>query len=567
MSQVVAFTATQEILRNREAPSAIRRRFRHAAMSRAEQIRRILSTRGLTLYSVSRISTEFHGPPSPYRIPHNLYRHIEEPSGAPDIYQIFSLSRITNYQLSDWLAVFGFALDSVTGLAASLPRNRTVLLDSSLYGTNAQVPWFTARHLGELPPVAPLGQLLALVRPRRARDLQRLGRKKFLYARVGREDANALRHFTPGSILRIDSSDLEESLPRTSGETDARYYLVELASGLTCSQLMLVGENHVILNPSDQHRCLPEEFRLGKEARILGLADAEIRPLMHEVQPFLPQFSWASHLEQALPIAATPRSLSRLLRRSRLQAGLTFREASAMSRRIAEMQQDGRFFAAASTLSDYETISILPRRIQKILTLCAIYCIGFSKLLRAGGIPVERAGQEPIPDELLPFRAEAKNSSRHGPGLKEAPFDSMGFLASLVDRWEEIPLFLRHAMSGLSGIRNFSLSDVFWVGGLERPMHPWLANATFITVNRRIKKPVTLSSRTSRGPHLYLVLKRNGSYLCGCCALEGEYLVVPSQAGARPGTERLRNGIDAEVTGEITAIVRRLPAAGARTAI
>jgi hypothetical protein len=57
---------------------------------------------------------------------------------------------------------------------------------------------------------------------------------------------------------------------------------------------------------------------------------------------------------------------------------------------------------------------------------------------------------------------------------------------------------------------------------------------------------------------LYLLLKRDGSYLCGCCALHQGNLVVRAYPSGRLATQQFRNGIDAEVVGQVTTVLRRL---------
>jgi len=86
------------------------------------------------------------------------------------------------------------------------------------------------------------------------------------------------------------------------------------------------------------------------------------------------------------------------------------------------------------------------------------------------------------------------------------------------------------------------------VGGDEAPIHPLLINATFVVVNRRIKNPA--QSKTASEPPLCLILKRDGSFLCGCCALHQGNLVVRAYPGGRLGTQQFRIGIDAEVIGQ-----------------
>jgi hypothetical protein len=221
------------------------------------------------------------------------------------------------------------------------------------------------------------------------------------------------------------------------------------------------------------------------------------------------------------------------------------------------MLSDQLYFAAGSTLSDYETLAAPPRHIQKIITLCVLYCIDFRQFLRTSGLPLDQAGREPIPDELVPRQAPSRNQGLHVASEEESLQEPSGFMASLMKQWEEVPLFLRHSLKELTGLKNFSPSDVFWVGGDQVPIHPLLINATFVVVNRRLKNPT--QSKAVCEPPLGLILKRDGSYLCGCCALHQGDLIVRGYPGGRLATQRFRNGIDAEVIGQVTAILRRLP--------
>src|ERR1700683_5565535 len=114
-------------------------------MHRAEQLRKIFSTRGLSLYQVSERSVELFGHPSPYYIPRNFYYGTTLRSMNPSIYQLAALSRITNYRLCDWLAVFGFWLDDIPRLQLQIAWRRTALLDSSIYDEDQWIPWFVER--------------------------------------------------------------------------------------------------------------------------------------------------------------------------------------------------------------------------------------------------------------------------------------------------------------------------------------------------------------------------------------------------------------------------------------
>jgi hypothetical protein len=527
-------------------------------MNRAEQVRQIFSTRGLTLSSVSQRSAQMFGRSSRSYVPHNLYHDVRDSSLIPNIHQMSALSLITNYRLCDWLAVFGFDLDAISRLQVLVPRRRTTLLDSSVYDTDVWVPWFTQRlRAGLLPPIAPLGQVLTSAAAKRATELLALSTRRFLYGKVGLEDVLAFPHLAPGSIVRVDAKRSGELVSATKTHAETRFFLVEHGSGFTCSQLVVLEKDTIMLH-STQLPCAQIELKLNKDARILGVIDAEIRPVGNHRSVLALPNPTALLRPGTLHARNFETNLSDLLRISRIRVGLSFREASAVSRWIASILSDELYFAAASTLSDYETLSVPPRHIQKIITLCVLYCIEFRQFLRASGLPPEQAGHDPIPDELVPRQVPTRSLSVHVGSKKESVQQHSDFLGSILKQWEEVPLFLRRSLSELVGLKNLSLLDVFWVGGDETPIHPWLINATFVVVNRRIKKPTESTAEAVCEQPLYLILKRDGSYMCGRCALDQGTLVVQTYPGGPLGTRQFRNGIDAEVIGRVTTILRRL---------
>jgi len=526
-------------------------------MDRAEQVRRILATRGLTLYRVSQKSAEIFGRSSRSYVPHNLYYDITDPSLIPTIHQMLALSHITNYRLYDWLAVFGFNLDHISRLRLLVPGQRTTLLDSSVYDTHAWVPWFANRpNAGPVPPIAPLGQFLGPATPRRAAELLRLSKRRFLYCKVGDGDAYAFPRLAPGSIVRVDERCSKELLSEGKNSAEGRIFLVEHDLGFTCSQLVVLEKDRIVLHSSERP-CEQLELALGKEARIRGVVDAEIRSMTQPRPAQMPHRSASLPKPRVLHAQNPQSNLKDLLKNSRLRVGLSFREASSRSAWIASTLSDQLYFAAPSTLSDYETLSGPPRHIQKIITLCILYCIDFQEFLGTCGLPFDQDGREVIPDELVPREATNRINGLNAPNGQEVLREGGGFLDSLLEQWEEVPIFLRNSLSELTGLKNLSISDVFWVGGDEAPIHPLLINATFVVVNRRVKNPA--QSRTACEPPLSLILKRDGSYLCGCCAVHQGNLVVRAYSGGRLATQQFRNRIDAEVIGQVTTILRRPP--------
>jgi len=525
---------------------------------RAERVREILSSRGLTFYRVSQRSVGMFGRSTPFYLPHNFHYDLAVTSATPSIYQLIALSRITSYRLSDWLAVFGFDLDLIPQLQVFVPRRRTTILDSAMYDREAWVPWFTDRPgIARMTGITPLGQLLSPARPERLRELLPRNHSHFLYAKVGQDDLLAFPEVGPGSIIRVDTRTAKEVQSAVKNSADTRIFLVEYDLGFACSRLSSLGNGRVVFR-SAQLPYAEGGFSLGSDLRILGVVDAEIRPLTHHLGPVAQFAVTTAPSGQRLSRNNGEMNFKQLMQRSRVRTGLSFREASQLSRRIAEKLQDPLYFTAASTLSDYETLSVAPRHVQKAVTLCILYAMSFAELLRASGLAFDETGAEPMPDEFIP-RAIPPNAGNSGSTNRVGPSRKQnGFWGPLLDRWEEVPLFLRRSLSELSRLPNFSVSDLFWVGGNHDPIHPWLENAEFVAINRRIKKPASLRETTFWERPLYVLLARDGRYLCGCCSLERGFVVVHPFPD-RPFTpRRFKNGTEAELIGQVTAILRRL---------
>src|SRR5580704_741742 len=158
----------------------------------AERVKSILGSTNLTLHHVSQRSAILFGRSSRLYLPHNLYYELRSGTFSPSVFQLFALSRISNYKLSDWLRVFGFYLEVIPRLQIQLPSARTILLDSSLDDPNSLVPWLRDSREGiPAPAVAPLSQVLEWTKPLRLGAFGDLMDKGFRYAKIGYEDALA----------------------------------------------------------------------------------------------------------------------------------------------------------------------------------------------------------------------------------------------------------------------------------------------------------------------------------------------------------------------------------------
>jgi hypothetical protein len=244
---------------------------------------------------------------------------------------------------------------------------------------------------------------------------------------------------------------------------------------------------------------------------------------------------------------------SQFLRAARMKMALSLREASRLSERIAAELADERCFISASALSDYEAGDGIPGPFQKAVSLCVLYGIGFRNFVEVAGIPERSAGKDSIPDSLLP-RSGQPQTSIDSVQIRE----QKGVVGELLRRMDEIPLFLKDSIAALTGLTSPSMRSIFWVGGIEAPLHSYLANALLVSVDRRKKRPVDSRSRPPWEQLIYVLLKRDGTYLVGPCGQENGALVMHPDREHLKFQEEFRNRRDAELVGQVSAIVRRL---------
>jgi hypothetical protein len=261
-----------------------------------ERIHAILASKGLTLYQVSQQTAKRYGRSSPFFLPHNLYYDVRRGALTPSVFQVFSLSRTSGYRLSDWLRVVGIEIENIPRLQALMQRKRTAIIDIALTDAQDSVEWFRSRLTDSLvrrladssvPAVAPLTQLLEPVGLARIASLARAGGKKFIYAKIGTEDALAFPELLPGSIVRINPELIPDSFPAKDGAISDRIFLLEHSNGLYCCKVRRVREN-VIVPAGTKLSYAQVELRLSSEAKILGVVDFEIRSLLKGPNPEVP---------------------------------------------------------------------------------------------------------------------------------------------------------------------------------------------------------------------------------------------------------------------------------------
>lgn len=506
--------------------------------------RSIFAKRGFTLADIARQSRiRFPGNPR-FRIPPNFYDALRRASFSPSLHQLYALSVLTGYKLADWLCVYGFSFDDAARFQARFPRYRTAELDARAYDSSANVSWFEeAQSIALGTELTPLSQWLFGKTIRPLASLTDRAAVSFRYLKIGSRDAYAFPDLLPGSIVRVNVRYPPDQL---LAPDNANHILaIERVDGIFCGRVRNVGRGRVVLC-SRQLPYAPIELKLGSEAKIVGYVDMEIRRLEPVEIPEV-QASWKPPAARS-GLATEAKRIGEVARRARMRSSLSFREVSERTAEIARVLQHPNYFCAPGALSDLEARDVFPRHIHKLISLSAVYGVSVAELAELAGLPLEQAGQEVISAELkyASHREAAKSTHSSSP-----------FLQAVAEEFDEIPFFLRKALPAILGLPNLSVRDFFWAGATENLVHPYLRDAAFLAVNRKIKTPVPSLSLPVWAQPLYVLELRDGKRLCATCSLQNGTLLV-RLCTTVPGDLRLRHRDEVEIVGKVVAVARRL---------
>ena len=517
----------------------------------AARIRAVLAACELSLHRVSIASRQIYGEHSPSVIPHTLYHSLRNSGGfRPSLAQIFALSRITGYQIRDWLMVLGIGIEQIAETQIGLPTTRTRLIDPSLSRVHLredslEISQDEARPEG----VFPLSQILETpnLGSSRGFDATSIDHRSF-FAKVGSEDSYAFPELLPGSVVRIVPTGAIEDL---AARKRPPLLLIEHERGLWCGRFR-VSERGVIVAASPKLAYAPIAFQIPQEARILGAVDMEIRRLDCFESPVVPpEFAY---WQQPRELTSTTVGFGNLLRKARVKAGLTLREASLLSQKIARYLRNEQYAIAQSTLSDCEVSESAPRHLEKIISLLLIYGLRVTDLVAASGNEFVQLGQRPIPAYLIPPRPKALKATANGQPHEEPLFD-VSFPTPEPDivRW-----LLRGSVGEVSGDFRPALRDLFWLSGKQPFLTAGTGGAVLALVDRRKKKPARIPARATWQQPAWVLLLRNGEYRCACCSRVEKTLILYPESDRGRAPEQLRLGRDVEVIGQIVGLARQV---------
>jgi len=520
------------------------------AQSIAARTRRIFGVAGLSISEVARASRNLFRDDARFHIPPNLFHAIEQRGFRPSIQQLFVLSRLSAYRLADWLVVFGIFLDDIPRLQAILPSRYTTLVDVDAGDDRG---WKLSFE--QISPTVAAGFLRPLS------EWIRLGLRpanpvsnadaSFVYAKLGCRDAFAFPDLLPGSIVRINAEQGQAS-PRPALDRTRAIFLVEHMRGLVCSKLHFVEKNRIVLCPTELAYA-HVELELGKEARILGIVDREFRSTEFAGPTSVPRSLAEFWSPEPLDTISAGSSLHNLLRSARRRSGLTFREASSKTAMIARTLRNKECFCAVGSLSDYESNTESPRHLHKLLSLCTVYSLSPWDFMRAAGLRLGDAGQNTMPDELRDGAVASNLATGRGDG---GPTGSPHREPVAV-----LPYFFGRAAGQFLKMEHLSIRDIFWMGHPTKSFHPYLADALALVVDRHKKRVTTQPHVPLWAQPLYVLLRRDGQYICTSCGVDNGRLVMRPFSDGFDRPVRLQSPNEVEVVGKVVGILRSpLPA-------
>ncbi len=240
--------------------------------------------------------------------------------------------------------------------------------------------------------------------------------------------------------------------------------------------------------------------------------------------------------------------------RSRL--GITTRDVTERSQRIAEKESNDEFYISNAWLTQVENTNATPS-IYKLYSLSAIYQIKFTDLLLLFGVDLPKIAKyqlamQPNHTHLMSLEpGDDERKIRLPIQLRESfNLDQTNLLSQMVETWGEVPVFLlqhldiRHNLYGYIGLRDYTL-------------FPLIRPGAFVHIDTRFKRVRTAKWGSEFERPIYFVELRDG-YASSWCELQGNKLLLVPHQLSPCSIRQFSYGTDAEIIGRVTGVAMRI---------
>lgn len=242
------------------------------------------------------------------------------------------------------------------------------------------------------------------------------------------------------------------------------------------------------------------------------------------------------------------------LRTIREGLGLSIRMVEAASSELAAKYNNPDYLISLSRLSDIETKGIVPN-IYRLYALAVIYRQEFQELVQSFGVNLKN-----IPDDIGLLKIPVTHRSTVLSSLRELEipiridpaFDesSSTTLGRMIVKWGTVPLAYLKRFTD----RTYSYA---FVGTEDWTMYPLIMPGSFVQIDESKRKVAEGGWRSEYERPIYLVESRQG-HTCCWCELNGPMLTLKPHPMSPEKTRILRDGIEAEVIGQVVGVAMRL---------
>jgi transcriptional regulator with XRE-family HTH domain len=244
------------------------------------------------------------------------------------------------------------------------------------------------------------------------------------------------------------------------------------------------------------------------------------------------------------------------LKEIRSRLGITTRDVTELSQKIAESEGNVEFSISNPWLTEIENSDSIPS-IYKLYSLSIIYHLKFSDILQLFGVDVQKIGKQQIEirlEQTHPTPADVFDHNRtvSFPVRFDRGFDveNTNLLSRMVEVWGEVPIALiqhldiRHSMYGYIGLKDLTL-------------YPLLRPGSFVQIDQNIRKIHPFKWRTEYDRPIYFVELRDG-YACSWCELhDGQLILIPHPLSPC-GIRQFKHGSEGEIVGRVTGVAMRI---------
>ena len=251
---------------------------------------------------------------------------------------------------------------------------------------------------------------------------------------------------------------------------------------------------------------------------------------------------------------ATVRAGERL-KQMRLRLGLTTREISELSKKIATAEGSEEYAVSHARLIQIENDESTPS-IYKLFTLSAVYARPFTELvsfyLDLEKITGHHLDMEMGTTRLASFDVYDEGRAvsfpvRFDPGFQ---VEKTNLLSRMVEVWGEVPV-------GLLRYLNVRKQRYGFIGLEDYTMYPLLRPGSFVQIDQQQKLQAAGVYRSEYERPIWFLELRTG-YLCSWCELHRDRIVSVPHPLSPCRTQEFAYPNEAEIVGRVTAVASRL---------